>query len=579
MVAGGLRREGEAKVSDRIDRRSFLARGIAGGAGLAVAGGLGAALAGCGSSGSTAGASTTGPRNGISTATPKKGGSVIFATEDEDNSFDPAEGQWDETGVLYARTVYDPLTIIAADGSVQPYLAQSVTPNPDYTVWTITARPGVTFHDGTVCDAAAIAGSMNHFLTGLLGTIVGGPIKTVVATDAQTVTVTLKQPWVPFDAYLAGGIGGQIGYIVAPAMIKAAAAAKNTELVKPIGTGPFMYSSWVPNEHFIATRNPSYWRGGMPYLDQITFRPIVDPHQRANTLEAGGVDMMHNDVADIVKSFRDNPAYGFVDDLSQITGEPDMDCLLLNLSKPPFNDVRARQALAYAFNPAAYKAVINSGLNPFSNQPFVEGTPWYKPVTGYPTYDPAQAKALVQQYAKDNGGKPPTFTLGSTTSSTSVQAAQFLAQEFNTVGMNCTLSQVQQDEIITDALKGSFQALEWRQFGAVDPDLNYIFWSPTTIFPSLGEAVNMARNTDPTVETLLQQGRTSTDPATRAAAYQQIAQRFAVDIPYIWTDRAVWAVMAQSHVQNWNNPTTPAGGAAYGMIVGTIWPTQIWLDT
>ena len=93
----------------------------------------------------------------------------MFGVEAEEQGFDPATGRFDETGVLYARTVFDPLTIIAADGSVQPYLAQAITPNADYTVWTITARPNVRFHDGTPCDAAAIAGSLNHFKDNLAG--------------------------------------------------------------------------------------------------------------------------------------------------------------------------------------------------------------------------------------------------------------------------------------------------------------------------------------------------------------------------------------------------------------------------
>ena len=307
-------------MSDRIDRRGFLAAG----AGLAAAGGLAA----CGSSGSGSSASGSAPaagRDGVSTATPKKGGQVVFGTESEDNSFDPASGQWDETGVMYARTVFDPLTIIAADGSVQPYLAQSVTANADHSVWTITARPGVVFHDGTPCDGPAIAASMNHFLTGLLGFVIHKPIKSVVATDASTVTVTLNQPWVPFDAYLAGNIGGQIGYVVAPAMIQAAAQAKGQTLVKPIGTGPFVYKEWIPNDHFTAVRNQHYWRSGYPYLDQITFRPIVDPHQRANSLQSGTVDIIHTDVADIMQQYQNNQAYGFVYDLDKITGEPDMD--------------------------------------------------------------------------------------------------------------------------------------------------------------------------------------------------------------------------------------------------------------
>jgi ABC-type transport system substrate-binding protein len=81
------------------------------------------------------------------------------------------------------------------------------------------------------------------------------------------------------------------------------------------------------------------------------------------------------------------------------------------------------------------------------------------------------------------------------------------------------------------------------------------------------------------IETLLQTGRRSTDPTVRAKAYQQIAQRLNADLPYIWNDRATWAIVANNNVQNFNNPTTPDGGKAYGMIVGTLWTPQIWLNT
>jgi ABC-type transport system substrate-binding protein len=88
----------------------------------------------------------------------------------------------------------------------------------------------------------------------------------------------------------------------------------------------------------------------------------------------------------------------------------------------------------------------------------------------------------------------------------------------------------------------------------------------------------MTRNVDPQIETALQLGRSSTNPAVRAKAYQTVNQRMSIDIPYLWTDRAVEAVVSAPNVQNWNNPTTPAGGAAYGMISGSIWPTQIWIS-
>jgi hypothetical protein len=55
-------------------------------------------------------------------------------------------------------------------------------------------------------------------------------------------------------------------------------------------------------------------------------------------------------------------------------------------------------------------------------------------------------------------------------------------------------------------------------------------------------------------------------------------QRLAIDLPYLWLDRAVWAVVSTPKIQNWNNPTTPKGAAAFGMIGGSIWPTQIWIS-
>ena len=70
--------------------------------------------------------------NGVSTATPKPGGSLTFAVEAEEQGFDPASARYDATGIIYARTVFDPLTTVAADGTIQPYLAQAVTPNADY---------------------------------------------------------------------------------------------------------------------------------------------------------------------------------------------------------------------------------------------------------------------------------------------------------------------------------------------------------------------------------------------------------------------------------------------------------------
>src|SRR5580700_4311678 len=136
-------------MTHSFDRRSFLAGGLALGAG-AVLLGSGTEWAGA--------ALTNGPgRNGVSTAKPKRGGSVVFGMDTEEGGFDPTSARWDEGGFLYGRTVFDPLAIVTASGAVEPYLAQSITSNPDFTVFTITLRPNIVFHDGTPLNAAALA--------------------------------------------------------------------------------------------------------------------------------------------------------------------------------------------------------------------------------------------------------------------------------------------------------------------------------------------------------------------------------------------------------------------------------------
>jgi ABC-type transport system substrate-binding protein len=232
--------------------------------------------------------------------------------------------------------------------------------------------------------------------------------------------------------------------------------------------------------------------------------------------------------------------------------------------------------MAMAIDPKQYSKIIDKNVNAPTNQPFVAGSPYYAPDSGYPAFNPTKAAALVKEVATEQG-KPVAFTLASTTSASSIQAAEYLQARLNAVGMQVTLVQLQQADEINDALAGKFETVSWRQFAAVDPDLNYLWWSPTEIFGTLNP--NFAQNKDSQMEVLLQKGRQSTDPSVRAQAYQQIAQRLNVDLPYIWQDRATWAIIASSSVQNFNNPTTPAGGKAYGMIVGTVWTPQIWLDT
>ena len=159
-----------------------------------------------------------------------------------------------------------------------------------------------------------------------------------------------------------------------------------------------------------------------------------------------------------------------------------------------------------AINRQQYAKVIDEGVLPVSNGLFVPGSPYYS-TTQYPKYNPSQAAKLVKAAGKANGG-PISFSYGSTNSPAAIRSAEYLEQAWQAVGFQVKTNIVQQNDTINNTLAGTYQALGWRQFGAVDPDLNYIFWSTTTV-SSGSLSINMARNADPQVEAALLQGRAS----------------------------------------------------------------------
>ena len=286
---------------------------------------------------------------------------------------------------------------------------------------------------------------------------------------------------------------------------------------------------------------------------------------------------MITDTPQIITQYRGNRSYSYIDDSTHVAGEPDMFCVQLNCLAPPFNNPNVRRAAAMAINRQQYARVIDAGVLPVSNGLFVPGSPYYSS-TNYPAYNPSQAAKLVKQAAKDQRrarSRSPTRT---TNGPAAIRAQQYIQQAWQAVGFKVNTGIVQQNEIINNALAGKYQAVAWRQFGAVDPDLNYIFWSTTTV-SSGSLSINMARNADPTIEAALLAGRGEhVEPASATAAYRTVNKRLALDIPYLWTDRAVWAVVGNPKVQNFNNPITPQGQPAFGMIGGAIWPTQIWIS-
>lgn len=490
-----------------------------------------------------------------------------MGTFSEVDGFDPTSSQWDTTGYLYGETVFDPLAAYAPDGTAKAYLAESITPSEDYTVWTVTLRPGISFHDGTPLDADALhlnlskqvsSGLTGQALTNVAGLIVTGPL---------TVEIQMHTPWVPFINYLAD----QPGYIAAPSMLENPNGSSN-----PVGTGPFVFESWEPGTQYTARANRNYWRPGLPYLDGIEFRPFESPASMSASLLSGALDAVTCVDQGTIVYFSKRAGFVMVDDADQSVVQPDQNCLMLNVVKPPLDDLQVRQALAHALDKEAIVRYAFSGLGTVSDGPFVEGSRWYAP-TGYPAYDPARARALVAAYVHDKG--PIGLTIGVPSGdSTYTQVAELIQTMWKKVGISSTISQRDYDTYIEDAVFGEFMVDGDQQFGCDDPDENYVWWSPQTVHPDGQLSLNITRLSDPRIQTALEEGRTNPDPGARALAYQAVARYLAEDLPYLWINRSVSAVIATTKVQNFNATTFPDGSPGQGVSGGTFRFSTTWMQ-
>jgi peptide/nickel transport system substrate-binding protein len=568
-------------VPENYDRREFLSKATKLGASFALLGAGGTLLDACGGNNDKTATTTTLAKAKAKTigvnqppAGTKLGGNVTMGVEAEESGMDPSEAHFDSTGVMYARAVYDPLAMVTLDGLVVPYLAESITSAKNSTEWTITLRPGVTFHDGTACDGAALTYCMQAFqASGLVNFALGYWKKNAPKqTGPLSCTISMEAPWVSFPAWLAGYIGGQIAYLFSPTQFRKGEALLDKH---PVGTGPFMYKQWDVNNFFATVKNPHYWRKDalgrqLPYLDSWTFKPLIDVEQRYNALESNTIQIMHTDDDPTIIQIEANDKLDILLDNELAVGEPDCNFGMINCRDPLMKNLQLRQACAYAFNQQEYCTDIGRGLVTPINGPFSAPSP-YSGTTSYPAYNLAKAKALVKAWSTANGGKVPSVAYTTTTAATSLTSADFAQQLFEAAGFKCSISQVQQAALIDDALEGKYQIFAWRQFASIDPDLNYVFWS------SKGGAVNFAGNDDPIIDAALDRARQTSDPSVRVAAYQECAQRWAVDLPYIWASRDVWSVSAQKSLQNWNNSTTVTGNhRGLSMLSGIIWPTEIW---
>ena len=524
---------------------------------------------GCGSkkSSDASGGSTATVPSMIKTASgsPQTGGTLTFGTESEASGWNPTVDRWDASGTEIAVTVMDPLVAFDQNFQAQPYLAESLTPNADNTEWAIKLRSGVQFHDGSPLNSAALKKSMDAFAAAPLTGAASANIKSIKIIDDLTVGVTMKQPWATFPYNLAG----QAGVVPAPAQLDSGTQDSSR---KPIGTGPFVFKSWTPDQSFDATKNPNYWRSGLPYLDEVVFKPIPDSGSRVSALSTGDINVTvtsrNDDITKLTQEAKDGQVQ-----LAVSVGALDTNSVLINTTKAPMDDLRVRQAMAYAIDKQSLDAVTNTDSSLNADSVFAPDSKWYAK-TDYPTFDLDKAKQLVQAYAAEKGAVK--FELGATTDPLVIKSAQLLQAQFQAAGMDVTVKNLEQSAYITNAVTGNYTAQMWRQFGAPDPDGNYVWFIGSNATQAL--ALNMARNQDPELDAALNTQRGSSDLATRQAAWATIQQRQTADLPYLWLSRQPWVMAAGNSVRGLDGGTLPDGTQSAGLVGGVMRLTQFWFE-
>jgi peptide/nickel transport system substrate-binding protein len=345
---------------------------------------------------------------------PTQGGTLVVQLPGEIATTDSAFAQDSNTSYVLNQVVENlvglkPGTI----GELVPRLATAWTTSADGLTYTFEVRQGVKFHDGTALDAAAVCFNYNRWnnFTGALasgdyayyyGAVFGGfgatsNLASCTASGTQAVIVLKK----PYSAFLLSQTISTFA-INSPAAL-AKLDADNVDPTKSPygtgaagamnGTGPFMFKEWVPGDHTTIVKNPNYWdAANAAHLDAVTFKKIKDTTAVLNALQSGDIDL-----ATLL-----NPVdIGTVkaDTKLQVI-ERGKSCNLFHLAmnqlKPPFDNAKIREAVAYAVNKQKLVDTFYGG-NTFAS---VAKT-WMPPATdgwkdeNLPTYDVAKAKAAI----------------------------------------------------------------------------------------------------------------------------------------------------------------------------------------
>ena len=374
-----------------------------------------------------------------------QGGDLVYGIEaDTANLFAPYKTSYATAGYVLLTSLSDPLFTATPEGDIGPVLVESYEPNADYTEWTFNIREGISFHDGTPLDGAAVEFNIE---TCQYSALTGAALTWIkdVSSSGQTVTITTNGPYVAAPRSFTER---QCAYMMSPEWLgsledvaqrnpdlpvydaELAATPADGNLQEPVGLGAFVFESYTPGNgnSFIAVRNEDYWRGPngitgeeLPYLDSIEAVASVDIDSRSNGVRSGQFDVIHTSNSDSISQFLDDDEFETI--ASSLFG--DTNYTMLNVAEgdadpdganadSPLLNVHCRRALAFATDNERLAEERGAGLVQVANGPFGPGQLGYLEDSGYPQYDPDAALEEFDQCLADLGTDTIEFTFNTT---------------------------------------------------------------------------------------------------------------------------------------------------------------------
>ncbi len=447
---------------------------------------------------------------------------IVVGADVDAGTLDPRLTR-DSTASRTADLIYSGLVHITPALEPVPDLAESWE-NPDPTTFIFKLRPNLTFSDGSPLTAEDVVYTFTTLVNPDFNApqrALYSPISAVEAVDPQTVKFTLSAPYAPLLSYLDMGI-----------VSKALAEGGTDIALNPVGAGPMKLVSWNRGSEIVLEANESYWRGA-PEIENVTFKIIGDNSARAQAFEAGDLDVIQSPLSpqDIERLSADD-RFGNV-----ITAGLGINYLNFNTKDPLLADPKMRQAFAKLVDQETIVNDIYQGVDQVAHSMILPSSWAYSDAISQPTFDMEGAMALFAEmgWTDSNGdgildkdGQDLAVTLATHSEDPNrVQTVEFLQAMFEAAGVKATAQISDWPSFSTNYVQQSkhqIALLGW--LNIVDPD-RLMFAQLTT-----GGSTNWGGYSNPEVDKLLEQGRSTLDQAGRVQAYQGAATILAQDLPY-----------------------------------------------